>query len=54
MPSKRLETYNSPSRPNTNAVAFIMSVTNGLMLKFRSILKTATGTFCPREPLNVV
>ena len=26
---------------------------NGLRLKLRSTLKTATGTFCPRDPLNV-
>jgi len=30
------------------------SLTNGFIAKFKSILYTATGTFCPREPLKVV
>ena len=43
-----------PWESNARPVAFISSLMNGLMLKLRSILKTATGTFWPRDPLKVV
>src|ERR1017187_6935852 len=43
-----------PCSSKVSAVAFMSSLMNGLREKLRSILKTATGTFWPREPLKVV
>ena len=51
--SCREETYIWPSRSKAIAVAFIMSLRNGVTLWLVSILKIDTGTFCPRDPENV-